>query len=69
MSRFSTSVDVDVIDHFVRKAHIERSLAFSAAGRLAVDSVKKSFLTTVLTRWLEAAAEALKGSTGRVIPP
>lgn len=43
MSRFSTSVDVDVIDHFVRKAHIERSLAFSAAGRLAVDSVKNIF--------------------------
>ena len=46
MSRFSTSTDVDVIDHFVRKAHIERSLAFSAAGRLAVDTVKNIFSNT-----------------------
>jgi len=35
--------DADVIDHFVRKAHVERSLAFSAAWRLAVDSVKNIF--------------------------
>jgi hypothetical protein len=35
--------DADVIDHFVRKAHVERSLAFSAAWRLAVGSVKNIF--------------------------
>ena len=43
MSKFSTSTDADIIDHFVRKAHVERSLAFSSMTRLAIASVKDIF--------------------------
>lgn len=43
MNKFYEATDVDTIEHFMRRARVERSLAFQAMGRLALDSVKNIF--------------------------
>ena len=43
MSKFSEATSSDVIEHFVRKAHVERSLAVWAMSRQVLESVKKIF--------------------------
>lgn len=43
MSRNLNAIDPDVIDHFIRKAHVERSLAFSASVTRMGDSIKNIF--------------------------
>ena len=37
------TLDAEVIEHFMRKARVERSLAVAAMTRQAVDSVKNIF--------------------------
>ena len=43
MSTFSKATSSDVIEQFVRKAHVERSLAVWAMSHKAFDGVKKIF--------------------------
>lgn len=43
MSTDKNTVDANVIEHFMRKAHVERSLAMAAMTRQAVDTVKNIF--------------------------
>ena len=41
----SNTLDANVIDHFMRKAHVERSLAVAAMTRQAIDRAKNLFST------------------------
>jgi len=43
MSTEHNTIDASVIDHFMRKAHVERSLAVAAMTRQAIGSVKNIF--------------------------
>ena len=42
----NNTLDAEVIEHFMRKARVERSLAVAAMTRQAVDSVKNIFSGT-----------------------
>ncbi len=43
MNADHNTLDANVIEHFMRKAHVERSLAVAAMTRQAVGSVKNIF--------------------------
>jgi hypothetical protein len=43
MSTENNTLDANVIEHFMRKAHVERSLAVAAMTWQAVDSVNNIF--------------------------